>query len=143
MRNLFKDIDKKFLISLMIIITALSTFMIYTIYAQEVTDEMLSTGDGMANGQIGATGYLTINDLYYRYPIFCCSKGTPLNGSGSATLVTEGGSSSPELTGKLKPGSEGMKQFEQTIEGENTETPFKAGTYTSKTYGEYDINKET
>lgn len=142
MNKLLKNVNKRsFLTVLIMIVLMLTTFVAYKVYAVEVTDEMRSDGPGMANGQVGARDYLTVNDLYYRYEIFCCSKGTPLNGAGRATLVTEEGSSDPGFTGKLKPGDEGTKLFEVNKEGEDTQTPFVQGTYTNKTYGEYEVKE--
>ena len=91
MKKLLSKFDKKFIISLIISIFFLSTFAIYTIFA--VTNEMTSTGTGMANGTVGAEGSLYLEDLRGRYDIFCCSHGTALPGSGSGkrtkyTVVT-------------------------------------------------------
>lgn len=88
MIKLFKKADKKLIIALLTIIVMLSTFLIYKIYAATVTKEMTSTGTGLANGTVGAEGSLYLEDLYNRYDILCCSKGTALRSSGSgATTV--------------------------------------------------------
>ena len=90
MINLFKRSDKKLIIAVLAIIVMLSTFLIYTIYAATVTDEMTSTGTGLANGTVGAEGSLYLEDLYNRYDILCCSKGTnlPSSSSGKTTVYT-------------------------------------------------------
>lgn len=78
MKKLFKKVDKKILISILTMIIMLSTFLMCRIYAETITEEMISTGTGMANGNEGAKGSLYLEDLYNRYDIFCCSEGTLL-----------------------------------------------------------------
>ena len=78
MKKLFKKVDKKIFISILTMIIMLSTFLMCRIYAETIKEEMVSTGTGMANGNVGAKGSLYLEDLYNRYDIFCCSEGTVL-----------------------------------------------------------------
>ena len=82
--------NKKILISILVIITILSTFFAYKIQAATIQNEMISTGTGLGNGEQGKQGSLYLEDLYNRYDILCCSKGTALPGgnSGKKTVYT-------------------------------------------------------
>ena len=75
MKKLFSELDKKFIISLTIIlVTLLSTAVLA--YATVVTTEMESRGSMGTEETINFQGqYLTWEDLKERYDILCCYHG--------------------------------------------------------------------
>lgn len=88
MKKIFEKLNKKILISMMIIFIMLSTFLVYVINAATIKNEMVSIGTGMANGELGAKGSLYQKDLTDRYDILCSSEGTFL-ASGLTGSYTE------------------------------------------------------
>ena len=79
MNKILRSINQKIKFSLIIAFIILSTVLINSSFAEQITAEMESTGTGMSGGNVGATGTLSYSDLVSRYDILCCSKGTHLS----------------------------------------------------------------
>lgn len=134
MKKLFKEIDKKLLISFIIIITMLSTFAIYKIFATTVTSEMSEEGE---HTLINDGTWLSLTELDSWYDLFCSEKGTHLPSEKNAT-VTAGGRSSVE--GRLTQKDIGKQLFRVNLTARNS-SPYTGGPFTNETYGYY--NEET
>ena len=144
MKKLFNSIDKKFFVSLLIIVTLLSTFTTYQIYAT-ITAEKESQGNpSHSAGEDGR--YISYADLINEYDILCCYHGGDdahlpsannviLEAGGSATATTDSG----KTIGYLVKGDEGetaLTTFKQEID-ENS--PYTEASYSSESYGFYQV----
>ena len=138
--------NKKVLISLFIILIILSTYAFLQKSYAIVTPEMDATGISLAGKKEGDTVDYTLNDLYSRYDIFCCQKGTMafidgeqiLNVAGQTfdvTSTTESGTILIDATyynnnypSDLKAGSEfeTVSNPKYVIEDRKTATPKEA-----------------
>lgn len=135
----------KILIALAITLTILSTLFVSNIFATDsgkVTPEETTTIESAEHDpahEVNGGRYITMADLANFYDYFCCYHGgvdSKLPGVKDVTLTTEQGSTEePYLTYK----DIGKKNFEVTLDGENTETPFKEGTYQNYTYGMFKV----
>ena len=105
MKKLFKDLDKRLIVSLIIIITLLSTVAVVAAYATKVSTEMDSKGTYGTSETINFEGqYMTLEDLLDRYDILCCYHGgndSHLRGVAAATLTAGGSSTTTTDSGKL------------------------------------------
>lgn len=144
MKKIFRDIDKKFLISLLIIITLLSTVAVYQIYAT-ITAEKES--EGLAENKVPSGGkYITVADLLEEYDILCSyhggddshltsTKGATLRAGGMSTLTADNG----KEIGKLIKGDEGTTALTIIEDHESENSPFTEASYKAETYGFYTV----
>lgn len=148
MKKLFKDIDKRFLISLLIIIALLSTVVVA--YATKVTTEMDSDGSyGTSLDVINLENqYLTAEDLFEKYDVICCYHGgndshlrnasvATLTAGGNSTTVTDGG----KEIGKLVKADEG-NQTALTISSTDPQTPYTDEAYYAESWAWYEVTEK-
>lgn len=127
MKKLLKNVDKKILASLLIIMLLLSTVAIYQITA--ATNEEDSKGSGAGDG-----GYITVNDLVSKYDVLCSQKGKNL-GSGSALPFASTTDSGKDIT-KLRKGDEGNETAGKQ-ESSSSVNPY--GNATAETVPYFDV----
>lgn len=137
----------KILVALILTLTILSTLFVSNIFATDtgkVTPENTNTitvesAEHDESHEINGTRYISGADLANFYDYFCCYHGgvdSKLPGADDIILTTEQGSvEEPYLTYN----DIGKKNFEITIDGEDTETPFKEGEYQHFTYGLFKV----
>lgn len=144
MKKIFNDIDKKFLVSLLIIIALLSTVAIYQIYAA-ITAQSESLGQN-GNKVTEKGKYITFNDLKSEYDIICCYHGgddghlpnpnnATLTAGGKSTTVTDSG----KEIGKLIKGDEGETALTVVEEEVQESTPYTDASYKAESIGFYTV----
>ena len=147
MKKLFSELDKKFLVSLMIIIVTLLSTAAFA-YATVVTTEMESRGTEGTSETINFEGkYLTWEDLKERYDILCCYHGgndSHLGGRNSAILNTEVGSTDTTDQGKkigeLVKADEGSTALTISDSTENP-SPFTSESYSAESWAWYEATE--
>lgn len=144
MKKILRDIDKKFLVSLLIIITLLSTVAIYQIHAA-ITAEMDSMG--LPENAVPEAGrYITLADMRTKYDILCCyhggddthipnNKNVILRANGKSTTVTDSG----KVIGELIKGNEGEKALTVIEDEIHESTPYTNESYYAESFGFYQI----
>lgn len=139
-----KGITKnKILIALILTLTILSTLFINNIFATDTTaSENTTTVESAEHDpahEVNNGRYIPWENLANFYDYFCCYHGgvdSKLPSSNDVILTTEEGSvEEPYLTYN----DIGKKNFEVTLDGEDTETPFKEGEYQHYTYGMFKV----
>ncbi len=149
MKKLFKDLDKRLIVSLIIIITLLSTVAVVAAYATKVSTEMDSKGTYGTSETINFEGqYMTLEDLLDRYDILCCYHGgndSHLRGVAAATL-TAGGSSttttdSGKLIGELTKADEGNQTALTIKDSSNPQTPYTDSEYNSESWAWFEATE--
>jgi len=135
MNKLIKESNKKFLISLIIIFTMLSTLAIYQISAIANTPVTAEMGENNTHSIPSGGTYLSLEELDSWYDLFCNQKGTTLPGRNAVVFTAGGQTSDPEVTGRLTQNDIGMRLFEKTL-SEPSMSPY-LGEYHHLTYGWY------
>jgi len=147
MKKLFSNSDKRFIISIIIIVALLSATA-FAYAANSIFPEMESKGSYGTADTINFQGqYLTFEDLLEKYDIICCYHGgndSHLRGSAAATL-TAGGSSttvtdSGKNIGELVKADEG-NQTALTISSTSPTTPYTAASYSSESWAWYEATE--
>lgn len=147
MKKIFSELDKKFIISLTIIlVTLLSTAVLA--YATVVTTEMESRGSMGTEETINFQGqYLTWEDLKERYDILCCYHGgddSHLGGRNTPTLKTEAGETQYTDAGKhlgeLTKGDEGSTALTIT-NSEDPQSPYTSESYSAESWAWYEATE--
>jgi hypothetical protein len=122
-----RTFKNKFLVTLAVILLILSTFLSIKVLAEvaENYPYTVESAEHDPNHEVGSGRYIPFANLRDYYDYFCCYHGglnAHIPSYGNTLLKSELGTvSEPYLTYK----DIGKKNFETTLEGENTETPFK------------------
>ena len=135
--NKIKNLNKKLIIVLLVLLFIMSTLFINNISAY--TTEMKSESDYNEIGtDVGDTAQTTYEDLVRYYSVLCCEHGRELASASKVILeVTYGTTDVTYDTGNLTANDKGMVLFKHKVY--SWKSDFSASSYKSYTWGRYEV----
>lgn len=138
-----KLLNKKFCISILVMLLLLSTFVTLKTFAteEELNNPIFTiiSAEHDPAHEVNDGRYIPFANLRDYYDYFCCYHGgiyAHIPSAKDVILKTEQGEVSE---GYLTQNDIGKKNFEVTLDGENPESPFKQVLYKNQSYGFYRV----